>query len=362
MVLLPSVLAASCGAARVPPRPPPFPAPAAWKTLLGDFVVPPLAADSRRLYVATRDGTVRALDPATGEVAWKAESLQGRLSAAEGSLLVRAEDGTLTSLQPRTGNVRWKVQTEVPGTLAAVLDEDRALVAGRGLAAVELSSGRVLWRDTSGAESSAPPVRAGTRLLVGESDGALRCRERATGASLWTLRTGHRLLAPPLVDTARGRAYLGTTDKRILQLRLADGRPGWRWVVGADVADAGLSLPDTVLFASYDAVLYALHRGGNLAWRGGLPSRPLSAPLVVSGYVVVACLENELVAFAPRTGKRTASLRTTALIHAPPVVAGPVLAIGLSDRSVVGFAIEAGAVPPPVEPAGVEAPAPGRID
>ena len=340
--------------------------PAAWKTLLGDFVVPPIAADTHRLYVATRDGTVRALDPATGEVAWKAETLPGRLSAAEGTLLVRAEDGTLTSLQPRTGNVRWKLQTEIPGTLAAVIDEDRALVAGRGLAAVDLTSGRVLWRDASGGDSTAPPARAGARLLVGEADGTLRCRDRATGASLWTLHTGRALVAPPLVDTARGRAYLGTTDKRIVQLRLADGRAGWRWVVGADVAETGLILPDALVFACYDAVLYALNRGGNLAWRGSLPSRPLSPPLVVSGYLLVACLENELVIFAPETGRRVASMRTTALIHAAPVAAGPVIAIGLSDRSVVGYAISgpapAPAAAPVAEPAKLEAPTPGRLD
>ena len=122
------------------------------------------------------------------------------------------------------------------------------------------------------------------------------------------------------------------------------------------------------MFASYDAVLYALHRGGNLAWRGSLPSRPLSPPLVVSGYLLVACLENELVIFAPETGRSaSASMRTTSLIHAPPIVAGPVVALGLSDRSVVGYAIGAAAPPaaqppPPAEPAKLAAPAPGRLD
>ena len=42
--------------------------------------------------------------------------------------------------------------------------------------------------------------------------------------------------------------------------------------------------------------------GGSLAWRGALPSRPLSAPLLVGGHLLVACLENEIVAFAPDTG------------------------------------------------------------
>ena len=106
--LLAALVLAGCAGRRPPPRVPLLPLPAAWKTLLGEFVVPPLAADGRRVFVATRDGAVRALDRSTGEVAWKAEGLPGRLSAADGVVLVRAEDGTVTSLQPRTGAVRWK--------------------------------------------------------------------------------------------------------------------------------------------------------------------------------------------------------------------------------------------------------------
>jgi outer membrane protein assembly factor BamB len=320
-----------------------------WKTLLGDFVVEPLAEDGRRIYVATRDAAVRALDPATGSVAWQVQNLGGRLSAGEGALLVRGEDGTLWSLQPRTGAVRWKADTGVAGPLPASIDGDRALVAGRGLAAVELASGRVLWKDTSGAPTTAPPVSAGPRLLAGEADGTLRCRDRATGLTLWTLPTGGVLVAPPLVDERRRRLYLGTTDKRILEVSTDKGKPGWAWRVGADVGHPGLLLQSQVVFVSFDAVLYALRRGGNLAWRGALPSRPLSPPLLVGGHLLVACLENELVAFARDTGAKAGRLRTTAQIVTAPILAGGFVVLGLRDRSVIAYA-PAGSPPPPLSP------------
>jgi outer membrane protein assembly factor BamB len=350
LLLLP-VLAA-CAARGPAARPPLLPAPAAWKTLLGEFVAPPLATDGRRVYVSTRDGAVRALDPATGAVGWKAEDLPGRLSAAEGFLLVRGEDGTLWSLQPRNGGVRWRAETGIAGSLPAVLDNDRAFVAGKGLAAVELATGRVLWSDTTGAETTTPPVGAGSRLLAGEADGTLRCRDRATGASLWTLSTSGALAAPPLVDVRSRRLYLGTTDERILEARLDDGRTGWAWRVGADVGHAGLLLPERVLFAPFDAVLYALHRGGNLAWRASLPSRPLSAPLPLGDHVAVACLENEIAAFVAATGAPAGVLRTGAEIRTPPILAAGRLVVGLRDRSVVAYAL------PGAEPAPEAAPAP----
>jgi outer membrane protein assembly factor BamB len=309
--------------------------------MLGEFVVSPLASDARRLFVATRDGAVRALDPSTGAVAWKADGLPGRLSAAEGVLLVQGEDGTLTSLHPRTGAVRWTTPTRVTGTMPAVVDGDRALVPGKGLAAVDLSSGRVLWADLTGAPTTAPPVPAGSRVLAGEGDGTLRCRDRATGVSLWVARTGGALLAPPLVDESRRRLYLGTTDKRIVEIGLDDGKAGWAWRVGADVAHAGLLLPAQVLFASHDAVLYSLRRGGNLDWRAALPSRPLSPPLKAGDYLLLACLENELVAFTPDTGAAAGRLRTTAEICTPPLLApGGLVVMGLRlDRSVIAYAL-----------------------
>ncbi len=367
LLLVACLVSSACAGRRPAPRPPLLPLSAAWKTLLPDFVSPPLAADSRRIFVATRDGAVRALDQKTGEVDWKFEGPAGCLSAVDGTLLLRGEDGALRSLHPRTGALRWTAQTGVAGSMPAVIDQDRALVAGQGLAAVDLESGRVLWSEPS-AVVSAPPVRAGARLLVGEADGTLRCRDRLSGASLWTERTGKALIAPPLVDLARGRVYLGTTEKHIVELRLDHGQAGWRWTVGADIADAGLLLPDLVLFASFDAVLYAIRPGGNLAWRGSLPSRPISAPQLVAGYLLVACLENELVTFAPESGRRVGSLRTTAEIRTPPILAGPVLAVGLRDRSVIGYALPGSGLeaPPPetpptpgsTTPAGTQPPSP----
>ena len=347
--LLAALVLAGCAGKHPASLPPLFPLAPSWKTLLGDFVVAPLAADESRIYVATRDAAVRALDPATGSVAWQAGDFRGRLSAAEGALLVRSEDGTLWSLEPGTGAVRWKADTGVAGPLPATIHGGLALVAGHGLAAVDLASGRVLWKDASGAPTTAPPVPAGPRLLAGEEDGTLRCRDRATGLTLWTLRTGGALAAPPLVDEGRRRLYLGTTDKRILEVSIDKGKPGWAWRVGADIAHPGLLQERHVVFASFDAVLYVLGRGGSLAWRGALPSRPLSAPLLVGGHLLVACLENELVAFAPDTGTKAGELRTAAEIWTPPILAGGLVVLGLRDRSVIAYA-PAALLPPPPSP------------
>lgn len=350
----------ACSGSRPVPRPPIFPPIAAWKTLLDEVIVEPLVAGGPRIFVATRDGAVRSLDRLTGAVLWKVDALPGRLSASDGVLLVRDDGGVITSLHPRTGGVRWRTETGVAGSLPALLDGDRVHVAGKGTASLQLETGAPVWVDGAGEETTAPPVVASSRLITGEKDGTLRCRDRASGTTLWTLRTREALAAPPLVDEKRGRLYLGTTDRQILEVSLDRGRQGWSWRIGADVAYAGLLQPERVLFAPHDAVLYALATGGNLAWRSALPSRPLSSPLAVDGHVLVACLENVIVAFDAATGLPAGSFKTPAEIRASPIRAGNLLVLGMRDRSVIAYALGGG--PPPAEPTAepVEAPPAGR--
>jgi outer membrane protein assembly factor BamB len=190
------------------------------------------------------------------------------------------------------------------------------------------------------------------RLLVGEEDGTLYCRDRATGTTLWTHRTGSALLAPPLVDEKKRRVYLGTTARTIQEVKFDDGKKGWSWRVGADIQSPGLLLSGRVLFASFDAVLYGLTRGGNLAWRTALPSRPLSGPLRVGDHIVVACHEDEILGFRLETGDSAGTLRTDAQIRTPPLVQGGRIFVGLRNRTVVAFSLPSGPTPgtPPARP------------
>ena len=333
-----SCLAVGCGGVRPLAAPAVFPLKAAWTTPVSDFVEGTLATDRQRLFAITRDGIVRAFDPASGQVLWQFEQSSGTLAASEAGVILRLVDGTVKSLAPARGTVRWEAASGIVGDLPPVLDGDHAFIAGKGMAALEIATGRVLWSAPSDPTVTAPPVAAGSRLLAGEEDGTLRCRDRASGVSLWKLRTGSALLAPPVVDSEGRRLYLGTTDRRLLEVGLEKGRKGWAWKVGADVESPGLIHEHRVLFAAFDAVLYALNRGnGNLVWRAPLPSRPLSGPLLAGATVLVACHEKDVIGFDVKTGRPVGNLRTIALIGTPPLLLGGRLFLGLKDRSVVGF-------------------------
>jgi outer membrane protein assembly factor BamB len=137
--------------------------------------------------------------------------------------------------------------------------------------------------------------------------------------------------------------------RRILEIGVEKGQPGWTWKVGADIDSPGVIQDHRVLFAAFDAVLYALNRrNGNLVWRAPLPSRPISGPLVSGRTVLVACHESDVVGVDLKTGKAVGNLRTAARIGTTPLLLGGRLFIGLLDRSVVGFELASfGAEPAP---------------
>ena len=86
-------------------------------------------------------------------------------------------------------------------------------------------------------------------------------------------------------------------------------------------------------------MLYGLQRGGNLAWRSALPSRPLSGPLLLDDSIVIACHENEILGFELTEGRSLGSLRTAAEIRTAPLIAGRQIFVGLRNRSVVAYTV-----------------------
>lgn len=287
-----------------------------------------------------------------GGLAWEAPVGARAVVALPGSVVVTAGDGAILCLNPSSGKVRWKVEAPVAAPLPAVVEGSAIYVAGEGLAALDLATGKLLWMAPDGTATVGPAVTPDL-LVTGEADGTIRCRDRATGAPRWIFATGTRLLAPAIVD-AHPRVLVGTTAKAFLALDAEKGHVAWRWKLGADVREPPVVFEDSVLFASHECVLYALNRGnGHLNWKAALPGRPLSGPLVYDKIVLVACFENQVVGFDARSGRPLGILRTVAPLRTAPILVGDKLFAVQRDRSVVARALNLLAAKP-------LSPAPGK--
>jgi len=326
-----------------PPRPL-FPMAPAWTTPLPGVAEGPLAASEATVFVATREGSVLALETATGRVRWTVENRPGLVGAGEGLVVVRQADGTVFGMNPRTGATRWTAGSGIRGTLPPVLYKDGVIVSGDGLALLDATTGETRWA-VAEARPSAPPAVAGAWLLVGETDGALQCRDFVTGKVLWSYDASRTLLAAPTLDP-KGRVLLGTTARRFVSIDpRRDGRERWRWRIGGDVQAEPVVFGRRVLFTTHEDVLYALDwSNGHLAWRASLPSRPVSGPLLYGSAVLVACFgsrpgETFLIGFDAKTGRRQGDLKAPGELRTPPVIVGDVIVMALRERAVAALSL-----------------------
>src|SRR6516162_6148356 len=111
----------------------------------------PVVADGR-VFVATHQGNLYALDAATGQPLWRCRAHGAFLQApaCAGGLVVAGETGGgLHALDARTGEPRWTVFATPGGfdTSPAVADDAVFIGARSGeFFAVELTTGKVRWR------------------------------------------------------------------------------------------------------------------------------------------------------------------------------------------------------------------------
>lgn len=344
-----------CGHARVAPPAALFPLENAWQVAVpGGVDHGPVADGTRVFYVSV--GSLHAVNAADGKVLWTTAGREGTLAASPGLLALREADGTVWGIEPGSGSARWKVESGIAGTLPPVVDGDRVLVAGDGIAALDAASGRVAWGAPGEPKVTALPVVAGSLVIVGEADGTVRARDAATGASRWTHASGGEVLAPALPD-GEGRLILGTTAHGIIALDAEDGKRQWRWKVGADVTTAGVVIERNAVVATQEAVLWGLRRGGgNMTWRAALPSRTLGGPMRFGTAVLVAChglrpSESLLVGFDGLTGRRLGDLRTPAELKWPPAADGRAVYAALRDDTLAGWRVPAQPEPVPPSPA-----------
>jgi len=150
------------------------------------------------------DGTVEALDPATGKVRWSRRLCQERrkmndadmtpVELPDGSILTGCHSRGIAVLAAEDGAVleTWRV----PGPLHAVIDHDRIWLttAGGKLFALDAESLEARWELDLGETPMAEAQRCGGLLLV-PIDRSMMMIDPAAGIALGELSTGYGLSA-----------------------------------------------------------------------------------------------------------------------------------------------------------------------
>lgn len=324
----------------------------AWRYRAGAPVRAAPVSGGGRIYAHTAAGEIFALDR-QGRKVWSRppepgggpEPLRAPLLHADGWLIAASRDGTVRALDAATGGERWlyRVGAEVrasanraggldgaPPAVVVVSQPDGVLHL------VSLRSGKALWRSAATNRCDGPAAVEGGVIAYGNCDAAFHLFDAATGRRLRQVPLGPERQVSAGVALAGGRLYGGDRSGRLTCLEAGTGKVLWV----SEAARSEVSLPPAlspgrVVFGADDGRLYALDRAsGALLWSadaGGAPVAP-----VVLGDRVAATAGGALLLLDLANGR---VLWREALSDeaTPPVLAAGLLVVGTGDGFVAAY-------------------------
>jgi len=321
-----------------------------WTFPTGNRVVSSPVMHAGILYFGSDDGSIYAVQAATGRQLWK-RATKGPVPstpAIAGDLLYATSyDGHLYALDLRNGAVRWKFATagerhfEAKGLhgwtpakqtffdpfdvfLSSPVVVNGSVFFGSGdghLYALDAATGQLRWKFETGDVIHASPAYANDTIYVGSWDSYLYAIDAATGAQKWRFKTGedpkiHNQVglqsSPAVVD---GVVYVGCRDSNLYAVDAATGEKKWAynnkgsWVIGSPAVHNG-----RVYFATSDSAMFHVvdAKTGAEIYSLAFTWPMFSSPAIAGNTLYLGTHEGKLMAIDITTQKPTWTFQTEA--------------------------------------------------
>jgi outer membrane protein assembly factor BamB len=298
-----------------------------------------------RVYVANREGYIKALNSSNGKVIWSVEKegleISGGPGAGEGLVLVGTSNGEVLALSEQDGSEVWRsrVSSEVLSVPKAALGMVVVHTMDGKLYALNVSDGKVAWMyDRSipvlTLHGNSSPVISGSKVFCGFASGKLIAFDIESGQQYWeatiAVPTGRSELerivdidGDPVVQG--GMVYVATYQGQLAAVDQRTGEVAWRRKFSSY---AGLGADHEYLYVADDVDnVWAIDPNNSSSmWKQDkLNNRKLSAPAVLGRYIVVGDFEGYLHWLSPEDGRMLARSRVgSSPISTPPVIDGSV--------------------------------------
>ncbi len=270
--------------------------------------------------VATADGIVIALKAEDGSEVWRTD-VQGEVLAApqvaKGYVLVQTHDGRLMGLAAASGEELWVYTSDLPlltlrGTATPVIEGNIAYTgfASGKIIAINIENGSLLWdKSVAIAKGQAEidrvvdvdgsPLVSSTSVYAASFNGNLYAFTKRSGQAKWRFETSsYRGLAEGF-----GNIYLVNEQGRIYALDAASGDQRWEQ---SALLNRRLSAPIVfsgfVLVADYDGYIHVLSQvDGSIVGRARIDGSGVRVPMLVA--------ENQLYVYSNNGKLATYSLK-----------------------------------------------------
>ncbi|MCG7489951.1 outer membrane protein assembly factor BamB [Vibrio sp. Of14-4] len=293
-----------------------------WSASIGDGVehyfsklTPEYAYD--KVFVASREGLVKALNPENGRTLWQQDleqevpaRLSGGITAGYSQIFIGSENGQVIALDEETGAVNWRVDVEGEVLAAPATDDNLVMVHTTTgmLIALEQSTGDVKWTISTEVPNltlrgNSKPVTVSGGVFWGTAGGRLAAAIVERGQLIWQQPIGTPLGATEidrLVDVDASPLILGSTlyivgyNGQLTALDLRSGKPVWKRKYSSST-DLASDTRRIYLVTAKDHLVAVDARSGTELWTNEqLENRLLTAPVIIENYLVVGDTEGYL--------------------------------------------------------------------
>ncbi|MGE7197773.1 PQQ-binding-like beta-propeller repeat protein [Brevundimonas naejangsanensis] len=366
----------------------------AWRRDIGagsgrtDQVMSPVVADGGKIFVLDGEAGVTAVDAGTGQVAWKASvkveevdrgrrilgvgfgggagggGFGGGLAVSDGKVFVSSGYRVMTAFDVNTGAELWRTPVDLPihgaptvsGQRVYVVDVDNQLMAFNVANGQQDWSYRGITEPARIMRASSPAVSGGT-VVAPFSSGQIVALQASNGQPVWEQvlsRTSRTSALSELRDIAgrpvvsRGQVYAVSQSGVLQSMDLRSGQPKWSLPVAG--VNQPLPVGDVLYVVSKSGELTVVNREtGQVYWTRNLNEgrvrkeggflgfgkrtvRPVwSGPILASNRLVLVNSDGEAVAFDPKTGAQTASLKLGSAAYIAPAAYNGALYV-LTDK------------------------------
>lgn len=335
-----------------------------WSTKVGadsEFLLVGLrpAGDGNRIYAASQDGKVVALDPAKGKQHWKTDlevELSAGPAAGDGVVAVASKDGYIIVLDASSGAEQWRAFVGGETLAQPIVAEDSVVVQtiDNRLVALARFDGRQRWESEQSTplltmRGASSPALVGTSVIAGFDNGRLAAVNIDSGDIEWdsmlSLPTGRSDL-DRLADIDGAIAVVGQDvyaagyQGQVAALAAESGQLLWSREISTYEGVAADW--NSIYTVKDDGEIIALSRNNGVElWRNDdLLRREPTLPVSFHTSVVVGDFEGYLHFFSGIDGEAVARVRFgSKAITIDPVVIANRLYVQSDDGSVAAFEI-----------------------
>jgi outer membrane protein assembly factor BamB len=210
------------------------------------------------------------------------------------------------------------------------------------LYAVDLQTGKQIWKTQLGSMKAAPSYHEG-RIYVGDVEGKFFAVDAKTGSKIWTFETNGEITAS--ANFYKDRILIGSHDSTLYALTL-EGKKAWEMKIDGPVNGTAAVVGDRTFVAGCDSLLHVIDIGtGKSLGTVDLGGQAAATAAVVDDMVYVGTMANQVVGVNWKTLKKGwefEAKRRQQPFYSSAAVTNSLVVIGSRDKKIYALDRETG--------------------